>query len=113
MRGLQDDLSAHRAVEAERAGRTRRKLFMMARRAAWMVGIGLGLLLVHLVIPAEDQKADTTAFFTRLGTTLVSCGGLQLVGIVILRGNALKLGLVINGLVLPAIVVKLVMDVMH
>lgn len=92
--------------------RTERKRRRMARNAAWALGLGVGLLVARVIAPlimGEGADQANRAFMS-FGLTLIVYGAVQIFCLVFLKKKALLAGGVLTYLVMPAVLIKLVMD---
>lgn len=90
-----------------------RKIKRMARNSFWCVGLGIGILIVRLLFPmiiGGSEKANEA--FQQAGLVLVFYGGVQLLALAFVRKHALKVGLLMSWVIVPAIVAKMATGLM-
>lgn len=81
------------------------------RTSIWSAGLGIGLLIIRYIAPLMmGESAAANAGFSAFGYVLAGYGLAQLAILALLPRVALKLCFAITYLVMPAILLKIIMD---
>ena len=106
--------SLHNALmfDDDKEAKLAKKRGRVIRTAAWSIGLGIGLLVARYVGPLIMGESDVAnAGFSGFGFALVGYGLAQLAVLFLLRRQGLLICSVITYFVMPAIFLKLIMDI--
>lgn len=94
----------------DKEAKENKKFGRAMRNAMIYVGIGIGLLLIRPffigTIEGEDFDARKAELFMTMGMALLGCGGIVVLSGIFLRKQVLKINLLMQYIVLPALILK-------
>ena len=95
----------------DRETKLAKKRGRIIRTSVWSVGLGIGLLVARYIAPlimGESEIANTG--FSGFGMALFGYGLAQLAVVVFMRRRATVICPVITYIIMPAVIIKLFMD---
>lgn len=95
----------------DKEARLAKKRGRIVRTSVWSVGLGIGLLVARYIAPLIMGESDiANAGFSGFGFALLGYGAMQLAVLAFMRRHAGIVCSVITYIIMPAVMLKLIMD---
>ena len=93
--------------------RQEKKIKRLLKKSAWAIGIGFGLFLLKIVIvPFLGSNEDVEKALLIFSLCLIAYGGILVLSFMFLRTMLSKIDLALSWVIMPAFLVKILMDVL-
>jgi hypothetical protein len=91
--------------------RQKKKTRRIAMAGAWSAGIGVGVLIARLISPVFMEPDEATnAIFSQASMALILYGIAQLASVLFLSRHAGKIDMILTYIVMPAVIIKIIID---